>query len=171
MTDYADHTRLTCTCYARTGLGKTSTHVILMAQLFTQGKNYGMHAFIVPIRDLETHKQLPGVTIGDIGPKFGYNGVDNGFLRFEYVRLRKSSTPAFTAGLKLHCCSTDSLLKAAYLFVLQSYVCIVWPGETVSLLVPRQIHVVRWIIVATGLLICCSMSATCVVCCCWSGLS
>lgn len=60
-----------------------------MAQLFTQGQNYGMHAFIVPIRDLETHKPLPGVNIGDIGPKFGYNGVDNGFLRFEYVRLRK----------------------------------------------------------------------------------
>ena len=65
-----------------------------MAQLFTQGQNYGMHAFIVPIRDLETHKPLPGVTIGDIGPKFGYNGVDNGFLRFEYVRLRKLLTLA-----------------------------------------------------------------------------
>lgn len=60
-----------------------------MAQLFTKGKNYGMHAFIVPIRDLQTHKPLPGVTIGDIGPKFGYNGVDNGFLSFEYVRLRE----------------------------------------------------------------------------------
>ena len=48
-----------------------------------------MHAFITPIRDLATHKPLPGVTIGDIGPKFGYNGVDNGFLRFEYVKLRK----------------------------------------------------------------------------------
>ena len=72
-----------------TGLGKTSTHVILMARLFTKGKDYGMHAFITPIRDLATHKPLPGVTIGDIGPKFGYNGVDNGFLRFEYVKLRK----------------------------------------------------------------------------------
>ena len=47
-----------------------------------------MHAFITQSRDLETHKPLPGVTIGDIGPKFGYNGVDNGFLRFEYVKLR-----------------------------------------------------------------------------------
>ena len=73
-----------------TGLGKTSTHVILMARLFTKGQDYGMHAFITPIRDLETHKPLPGVTIGDIGPKFGYNGVDNGFLRFEYFKLRKS---------------------------------------------------------------------------------
>ena len=59
-----------------------------MARLFSKGKDYGMHAFITHIRDLETHKPLPGVTIGDIGPKFGYNGVDNGFLRFEYVPLR-----------------------------------------------------------------------------------
>lgn len=59
-----------------------------MARLFTKGKDHGMHAFITQIRDLETHKPLPGVTIGDIGPKFGYNGVDNGFLRFEYVKLR-----------------------------------------------------------------------------------
>ena len=78
-------------CILASGLGKTSTHVILMARLFTKGKDYGMHAFITPIRDLETHKPLPGVTIGDIGPKFGYNGVDNGFLRFEYVKLRTST--------------------------------------------------------------------------------
>ena len=76
------------------GLGKTSTHVILMARLFTKGKDYGMHAFITQIRDLETHKPLPGVTIGDIGPKFGYNGVDNGFLRFEYVKLRTNTSLA-----------------------------------------------------------------------------
>lgn len=82
---------LTSTKWWPGGLGKTSTHVILMAQLITQGKNYGMHAFIVPIRDLETHRPLPGVTIGDIGPKFGYNGVDNGFLRFEYVRLPREN--------------------------------------------------------------------------------
>lgn len=59
-----------------------------------------MHAFITQIRDLETHKPLPGVTIGDIGPKFGYNGVDNGFLRFEYVKLRtKLHTPFPECGL------------------------------------------------------------------------
>ena len=81
--------------YAASGLGKTSTHVILMARLFTKGVDYGMHAFITPIRDLETHQPLPGVTIGDIGPKFGYNGVDNGFLRFEYVKLRKWSGASF----------------------------------------------------------------------------
>ena len=70
-------------------MGKTATHVMLMARLFVQGKDYGPHGFIVQIRDLETHKPLPGITVGDIGPKFGYNGVDNGFLSFEYVRIRK----------------------------------------------------------------------------------
>jgi hypothetical protein len=28
------------------------------------------------------------VTVGDIGPKFGFNGVDNGFLRLDHVRIR-----------------------------------------------------------------------------------
>lgn len=41
-------------------VGKTSNHAIVLAQLFTQGKCYGLHAFIVPIRELGTHKPLPG---------------------------------------------------------------------------------------------------------------
>ena len=69
------------------GLGKTATHVILMARLFIKGVDHGPHAFIVQIRSLETHRSLPGITVGDIGPKFGYNGVDNGFLRFDHVRI------------------------------------------------------------------------------------
>jgi len=69
------------------GLGKTATHVVLMARLFIQGKDYGPHAFIVQVRSLENHQSLPGITVGDIGPKFGYNGVDNGFLSFDHVRI------------------------------------------------------------------------------------
>lgn len=41
-------------------VGKTSNHAIVLAQLITQGKCYGLHAFIVPIRELGTHKPLPG---------------------------------------------------------------------------------------------------------------
>ena len=52
-------------------------------------QDYGPHGFIVQIRSLATHQPLPGVTVGDIGPKFGYNGVDNGFLRFSYVCIRE----------------------------------------------------------------------------------
>ncbi|CAG9467403.1 unnamed protein product [Pedinophyceae sp. YPF-701] len=68
-------------------LGKTSTHCVFAARLFTQGKDHGPHFFVVQIRDLETHLPLPGVTVGDIGPKLGYGGVDNGFLRLNHVRI------------------------------------------------------------------------------------
>lgn len=42
------------------------------------------------LRCMETHRPLPGVVVGDIGPKLGYNGVDNGFLRFNHVRIPRS---------------------------------------------------------------------------------
>ena len=51
-------------------------------------QDLGPHAFIMPIRDA-AHLPLPGITVGDIGPKFGYNGVDNGFLKFDHVRIRE----------------------------------------------------------------------------------
>ncbi|PKU36821.1 peroxisomal acyl-coenzyme a oxidase 1 isoform x1 [Limosa lapponica baueri] len=41
------------------GLGKTSNHAIVLAQLYTQGQCKGLHAFIVPIRQLGTHEPLP----------------------------------------------------------------------------------------------------------------
>ncbi|KAG5529421.1 hypothetical protein RHGRI_029971 [Rhododendron griersonianum] len=47
----------------------------------------GVHAFIVPIRDLKTHQTLPGIEIHDCGHKVGLNGVDNGALRFRSVRI------------------------------------------------------------------------------------
>lgn len=28
-----------------------------------------------------------GVELGDIGPKLGYNNIDNGFLRFNHYRI------------------------------------------------------------------------------------
>jgi len=62
-----------------------------MARLFIRGKDYGPHAFVVPIRDLATHLPLPGIKVGDIGPKFGYNGVDNGFLSFNHVRVPREN--------------------------------------------------------------------------------
>ncbi|XP_026215245.1 peroxisomal acyl-coenzyme A oxidase 1 isoform X2 [Anabas testudineus] len=73
------------------GLGKTSNHAIVLAQLYTQGNCHGLHAFIVPIRDMNTHKPLPGIVVGDIGPKFGFNEVDNGFLKLENVRIPREN--------------------------------------------------------------------------------
>lgn len=61
-----------------------------MAQLVSNGKNFGPHPFIVQIRDLESHEPLPGITVGDIGPKFGYNTTDNGFMLFDHVRIPRN---------------------------------------------------------------------------------
>ncbi|XP_033120885.1 peroxisomal acyl-coenzyme A oxidase 1-like isoform X2 [Anneissia japonica] len=72
-------------------LGKTVTHAVVAAQLYTQGKCYGVHMFMVPLRSLENHVPLPGIEIGDIGPKFGYSNIDNGFLRFNKYRIPREN--------------------------------------------------------------------------------
>jgi acyl-CoA oxidase len=46
-----------------------------------------VHAFIVPLRDENTHKLLPGVLVGDCGPKNGCNEIDNGFILLDKVRI------------------------------------------------------------------------------------
>lgn len=60
-------------------LGRTANYAVVMAQLMIDGKSYGPHPFVVHIRDLKTHEPLENVHVGDIGPKFGYNTMDNGF--------------------------------------------------------------------------------------------
>ena len=68
-------------------LGKAANHAVVMAQLIVNGKPYGPHPFVVQIRDLKTHEPLENVHVGDIGPKFGYNTMDNGFLLFNHVKI------------------------------------------------------------------------------------
>ena len=41
-------------------LGKSSNHAVVVAQLWTQGKCYGPHPFIVQLRHMDTHQPLPG---------------------------------------------------------------------------------------------------------------
>jgi acyl-CoA oxidase len=60
---------------------------VCFAQLYSNGKHYGPHAFIVPIRNIKDHTLMPGVTIGDCGLKNGLNAIDNGFLVFKNVRI------------------------------------------------------------------------------------
>src|SRR3712207_9318533 len=59
---------------------------VVFAQLVTRGKRHGVHAWLVPIRD-EQGNPMPGVTIGDDGPKAGLLGVDNGRLSFDHVSV------------------------------------------------------------------------------------
>ncbi|XP_039053192.1 peroxisomal acyl-coenzyme A oxidase 1-like [Hibiscus syriacus] len=72
------------------GLGKVSTHAVVYARLITDGQDHGVHGFIVQLRSLDDHSPLPGITVGDIGMKFGsgaYNIMDHGVLKFDYVRI------------------------------------------------------------------------------------
>ena len=67
--------------------GKAAT---VFAQLITGGVNYGVHCFFVPIRDDEG-TFLPGVGGEDDGVKGGLNGIDNGRLHFDQVRIPREN--------------------------------------------------------------------------------
>ncbi|NLE97374.1 MAG: hypothetical protein GX596_05220 [Propionibacterium sp.] len=59
---------------------------VVFGQLIVGEENHGVHAILVPIRDSEG-LPLPRVTTGDHGHKGGLNGVDNGTILFEHVRV------------------------------------------------------------------------------------
>ncbi|KAJ2913498.1 hypothetical protein MD484_g6924, partial [Candolleomyces efflorescens] len=72
-------------------LGKTATHGVVQAKLIIGGRDFGPHLFFVQLRSLKDHTTLPGIVIGDIGPKSGagFAPTDNGFARFDHVRIPK----------------------------------------------------------------------------------
>lgn len=63
-------------------LGVQATHAIVFARCISLDADYGVQPFIVQIRDLETHEPMPGIEVGDIGTKIGYNNIDNGYIKF-----------------------------------------------------------------------------------------
>ncbi|WP_037074717.1 acyl-CoA dehydrogenase [Pseudonocardia spinosispora] len=63
---------------------------VVFAQLITPEGGHGVHALMVPIRD-EHGRAMPGVTISDCGVKAGLNGVDNGRLVFDSVRVPREA--------------------------------------------------------------------------------
>ncbi|HVL60776.1 MAG TPA: acyl-CoA dehydrogenase family protein, partial [Microbacterium sp.] len=74
-------------------LGNAALHGIaatVFAQLITNGVNHGVHCFYVPIRD-ENGQFLPGVGGEDDGLKGGLNGIDNGRLHFDHVRVPRTN--------------------------------------------------------------------------------
>ncbi|KAM6467841.1 peroxisomal acyl-coenzyme A oxidase 2 [Liasis olivaceus] len=72
-------------------LGRSATHAVVFAQLYLKEHCYGMHPFIVQIRSLRDHSQAQGITVGDIGPKMGFQNIDNGFLILKNVRVPKEN--------------------------------------------------------------------------------
>ncbi|ASO05731.1 acyl-CoA dehydrogenase family protein [Arenibacter algicola] len=66
------------------------TMASVFAQLIVEGKNHGVHAILVPLRDSE-NRLMPGVRIEDNGYKLGLNGVDNGKIWFDQVKVPREN--------------------------------------------------------------------------------
>lgn len=70
-------------------LGNAAIHAraaTVFARLITNGVDHGVHCFYVPVRDAQGNL-LPGVQSEDDGEKGGLNGIDNGRLAFDHVRV------------------------------------------------------------------------------------
>src|SRR4051794_6779651 len=63
---------------------------VVFAQLIAGGEPRGVHALLVPIRD-EDGDPCEGVRLEDCGPKLGLNGVDNGRIWFDQVRVPREN--------------------------------------------------------------------------------
>ncbi|WP_028643473.1 acyl-CoA dehydrogenase family protein [Nocardioides sp. URHA0020] len=73
-------------------IGNAAKHAevaVVFAQLEVGGRSEGVHAFVVPIR--EGGAVLDGVRVEDDGLKMGLNGVDNGRLWFDGVRVPREA--------------------------------------------------------------------------------
>ncbi len=74
-------------------IGNAARHgqlATVFAQLAINEEQYGVHAFLVPIREANGAPR-PGVRIEDSGEKMGLNGVDNGRLWFDQVRVPRTA--------------------------------------------------------------------------------
>ncbi|MEU9058315.1 acyl-CoA dehydrogenase family protein [Streptomyces sp. NPDC048430] len=73
-------------------IGNAARHAelaVVFAQLEVGGEPQGVHAFVVPIR--AGGDVAPGVRIEDDGRKMGLNGVDNGRIWFDGVRVPREA--------------------------------------------------------------------------------
>ncbi|GGD13762.1 acyl-CoA dehydrogenase [Nocardioides daphniae] len=73
-------------------IGNAARHgelAVVFAQLEVAGEHHGVHALVTPIR--VDGEPAPGVRIEDCGTKLGLNGVDNGRLYFDGVRVPREN--------------------------------------------------------------------------------
>jgi acyl-CoA oxidase len=74
-------------------IGNAACHgriAAVFAQLIVDGECHGVHVLAVPLRD-EAGRVLEGVRIEDCGEKMGLNGVDNGRIWFDHVRVPRDA--------------------------------------------------------------------------------
>ncbi len=73
-------------------IGNAARHAdvaVVFAQLHIEDRSEGVHAFVVPLR--RDGEVLPGIRIEDCGQKLGLNGVDNGRIWFDHVRVPRTA--------------------------------------------------------------------------------
>jgi acyl-CoA oxidase len=78
---------------AKDYIGNAAAHgrlAVVFARLLVDDVDHGVNAVLVPIRD-ETGAVLPGIRIEDDGAKGGLNGVDNGRIWFNEVRVPRAA--------------------------------------------------------------------------------
>jgi acyl-CoA oxidase len=74
-------------------IGNAALHgrmATVFAKLIIDGEDYGVNAFIVPLRN-SNGKTVEGIQIEDCGRKMGLNGVDNGVIYFNQVVIPKEN--------------------------------------------------------------------------------
>ena len=62
------------------------THAMVFAQLIIDGSNKGLHGFMVQLRQANG-ELMPGVELGEIGPKLNFASTNIGYCRFTRVRI------------------------------------------------------------------------------------
>jgi acyl-CoA oxidase len=96
---------LTASKWWNGALGRTANHAIVVCQLMLPDsktgkyKSYGPHQFLIQIRDMKSNKPLDGIVVGDIGPKYGYTAMDNGYMLFKDFRVPHSALLARYSGV------------------------------------------------------------------------
>lgn len=74
-------------------IGNAAAHgrmAVVFAQLVVSGEDHGVHALLAPIRDNDG-AAATGVRIEDCGQKLGLNGIDNGRIWFDHVRVPREN--------------------------------------------------------------------------------
>jgi acyl-CoA oxidase len=97
---------LTASKWWNGSLGRIANHAIVVAQLMLPNGSdgfvsHGPHPFIVQVRDMKTHEPLDGVVVGDIGPKYGYITMDNGYMLFDHFRYLDQHRVPYLTRLKV----------------------------------------------------------------------
>lgn len=85
----------------------------VFAHLIIEGKQHGVHVFLVPLRDAKTGKLMNGVYMEDCEYKMGLNGIDNFSFGFNQVRIPRDNmlnrfSEVMEDGRYVNRCGTES---------------------------------------------------------------